>query len=265
MEDATRRIALDIGIMGFINVQFAVKAGVLYVLEVNPRASRTIPFLAKASGVDLVDAVVRVWQGETLEEIGLRGTGRCRTGWAVKEAVFSFERLPESDPLLGPEMKSTGEVIGTGDTFGEAFAKAQAAAGAPLPAQGRVFLSVNRNDRETILPIARALDSLGFAIAATRGTAQFLFQNGIFPEVILKVHEGQPNVLDHMAAGRISFVINTPLGEKSQYGDEYIRITAVQRRVPYTTTTSAAWAAVEGIKYVSRGERVVRALPDLIA
>jgi carbamoyl-phosphate synthase large subunit len=262
MEEATRRIALEIGIRGFLNVQFAAKGGVLYVLEVNPRASRTIPFLSKASGVDLVETVVRVWNGESLRAMGMEDTGVCRTGWAVKEAVFSFQRLPESDPVLGPEMKSTGEVIGTGETFGEAFAKAQASAGSTLPISGRAFVSVNRNDRETILPIARALDSLGFQLAATRGTAQFLFDQGLFPEVILKVHEGRPNVIDHLMSGRIALLINTPLGEKSQYGDEMIRMAAVRRRVPYTTTTSAAWAAVEGIKYLARQERIVRPLPE---
>ena len=263
MEEATRRIALDIGIVGLLNVQFAVKGGVLYVLEVNPRASRTIPFLSKASGVDLIASVVRVWEGESLDSLGLTGAGECKTGWAVKEAVFSFERLPDSDPVLGPEMKSTGEVIGTGETFGEAFAKSQSAAGTQLPTVGRVFISVNRNDRETILPTARALDALGFQIAATRGTAEFLFENGLFPEVILKIHEGRPNVIDHMMSGRISLLINTPLGEKSVHGDEALRIAAVQRRIPYTTTTSAAWAAVEGIKYLSQGQRVVRPLPQL--
>jgi carbamoyl-phosphate synthase large subunit len=261
MEEATRQIALDIGILGFINIQFAVKDGVLYVLEVNPRASRTIPYLSKASGVDLVEAAVRIWQGESLASQGLEGMGSCQTTWAVKEAVFSFERLGAQDPILGPEMKSTGEVIGTGESFGEAFAKAQASAGSPLPREGRVFISVNENDKQTILPIARDLHELGFEIAATRGTAQFLFDHGLFPEVILKIHEGRPNVIDHMRSGRIALLINTPLGRNAQYGDEEIRITAVQRKIPYTTTTSAAWAAVEGIRYLKRGEREVRSLP----
>jgi carbamoyl-phosphate synthase large subunit len=265
MEGATRKIALDIGIRGFINIQFAVKDGTLYVLEVNPRASRTIPYLSKASGVDLVEAAVRIWQGESLVSQGLEGTGTCKTRWAVKEAVFSFGRLVGQDPLLGPEMKSTGEVIGIGDSFGEAFAKAQASAGSPLPREGRVFVSVNDNDKDTILPIARDLDELGFQLAATRGTAQFLFDHGLFPEVILKIHEGGPNVLDHMRSGRISLLINTPLGRYAQYGDEEIRITAVQRKIPYTTTTSAARAAVEGIRYLKQGETEVRSLPKIKA
>jgi carbamoyl-phosphate synthase large subunit len=262
LQEQTRRVALAIGIKGFVNVQYAAKDGVLYVIEVNPRASRTIPFLSKASGVDLVDAAVRLWQGASLESLGLRGTGTCKTGWAVKEAVFSFERLPDSDPMLGPEMKSTGEVIGTGDSFGEAFAKAQASAGSPLPTKGRVFVSVNKNDRATILPTVRALVSMGFELAATRGTAQFLFESGLFPEVILKMHEGRPNVVDHLRSGRIALLINTPLGKASQETDEAIRIAAVRHKVPYTTTTSAAWAAAEGIKYLARGQRAVRPLGD---
>jgi len=260
LQDQTRRIALDIGIRGFVNVQYAARDGVLYVLEVNPRASRTIPFISKASGVDLVDAAVRVWEGASLENLGLRGTGTCRTGWAVKEAVFSFERLPDSDPMLGPEMKSTGEVIGTGDSFGEAFAKAQASAGSPLPTGGRAFVSVNRNDRATVLPTVRALAAMGFDLAATRGTAQFLFEDGLFPEVILKMHEGRPNVVDHLRSGRIVLLINTPLGKASQETDEMIRIAAVRHKVPYTTTTSAAWAAAEGIRYLKQGQRIVRPL-----
>jgi carbamoyl-phosphate synthase large subunit len=260
LQEQTRRIALEAGIKGLINVQYAARDGVLYVLEVNPRASRTIPFISKASGVNLVEAAVRVWEGARLEELGLRGTGSCRAGWAVKEAVFSFERLPDSDPMLGPEMKSTGEVIGTGDSFGEAFAKAQASAGSPLPTAGRVFVSVNRNDRVTILPTVRALAAMGFELAATRGTAQFLFENGLFPEVVLKMHEGRPNVVDHLKSGRIALLINTPLGKASQETDEMIRIAAVRHKVPYTTTTSAAWAATEGIRYLKQGQCVVRPL-----
>ncbi len=263
---ATARIAGEIRVRGFLNIQFAVKAGELYVLEVNPRASRTVPYLSKASGVNLVDAVVRIWLGEDLEAQGLTsngiGQGKCRTGWAVKEAVFSFERFHVIDPLLGPEMKSTGEVIGTGATFGEAYAKAEAAAGTVLPTEGKVFVSVHREDKETILPMVQDLEALGFAICATRGTAQFLFEHGLFPEVVLKIHEGHPNVIDQMRAGKIHLLINTPLGRFSQQGDEMIRIEAVRRRIPYTTTTSAARAAVEGIRHLKSNATVVRALAN---
>ncbi len=266
MAEAAVKIARAIRVRGFLNVQFAVKEGLLYVLEVNPRASRTIPFISKASGVNLVDAAVRVWCGESLEDQGLaangRGIGSCITGWAVKEAVFSFDKFSQLDPLLGPEMKSTGEVIGTGETFGEAFAKAQASVGNTLPVGGRVFVSVHDLDKPTILPVVKQLASMGFAIAATRGTADFLFRNDVFAEVILKVDEGQPNLLDYMRSGRIQLLINTPLGRYSQKGDEELRIEAVRRKVPYTTTTSAAWAAVQGIQYLMGREYRVRPLPS---
>jgi carbamoyl-phosphate synthase large subunit len=266
MKEATRKIALELDVKGFINIQYAVKDGVLYILEVNPRASRTVPFLSKASGVNLVEAAVGIWEGKNLEEQGLTqgglGEGICRTLWAVKEAVFSFGRFPQEDPLLGPEMKSTGEVIGVGETFGEAFAKAQASVGATLPTEGRVFVSVHDQDRVTILPIVRELERLGFAVAATRGTAEFLFKNGIFAEVVLKIHEGRPNLIDHIHQRRIDLIINTPLGRYSQKGDHDLRIEAVRWKIPYTTTTSAAWAAVQGITYLKSGETRVQQVPE---
>jgi carbamoyl-phosphate synthase large subunit len=266
MISATDRIAKEIKVMGLLNIQFAAKEGVLYVLEVNPRASRTVPFLSKASGVNLIGAAVKIWNGEDLLRQGLVGegavgVGSCITGWAVKEAMFSFDRFRDLDPILGPEMKSTGESIGTGQTFGEAYAKAQEAAGTTLPVQGRAFVTVHDDDRETILPIVRDLESLGFHIAATRGTADYLFDNGVFAEVILKIHEGRPNIIDHMKTGRIDLLINTPLGRYSQQEDGYMRIEAVKRKIPYTTTTSAARAAVEGIRYRMKGEVHVAPLP----
>ncbi len=260
MAEATKKIALEIQIKGFLNIQFAVKDGELYVLEVNPRASRTVPYLSKASGVNLVDAAVRIWQGQDLKSQGLTGMGSCKVGWAVKEAVFSFERFKELDPILGPEMKSTGEVIGIGGSFGEAFAKAQAASGTSLPVAGRVFISVHDLDKDSVLPIVKDLSAMGFTITSTRGTSDFFYQNEIFPEVILKVHEGRPNVIDHMRHGRFSLIINTPLGRFSQKGDQAIRIESVKRKIPYTTTISAAKAAVEGIRYLKKEEIEVRAL-----
>ncbi len=272
MTVATERIARSVGVLGFLNIQFAAKDGILYILEVNPRASRTVPFISKASGVNLVEAAVRIWCGEDLRAQGLTGTdgkrpsnvgmGECMVGWAVKEAMFSFDRFRDVDPLLGPEMRSTGEVIGIGDSFGEAYSKAQMATGTPLPSRGRVFVTVHDQDKPTILPIIRDLEAEGFQISATRGTAEFLFRNGVFAEVILKVHEGHPHIIDHMNAGRIQLIINTPLGRYTQRDDDYIRINAVRRRIPYTTTTSAARAAVEGIRYIRKDELRVHALPD---
>ncbi|MDA3811226.1 MAG: carbamoyl-phosphate synthase large subunit [Spirochaetaceae bacterium] len=267
MESAAWNISKELNIQGFINIQFAVKDEVLYIIEVNPRASRTVPFLSKVTGVDLVDAAVQVWDSVDLQEQKLCdssgfGRGECITGWAVKEAVFSFDRFLGQDPILGPEMKSTGEAAGTGSTFGEAFAKAQTAVNSNLPITGRVYVSVNKKDRETILPVVKEFFELGFEIAATRGTADFLFQNNIFAEVILKLHEGHPNVVDHMAAGRIDLLINTPMGQFSQHGDTYIRSEAVRRKIPYTTTTSAAQAALKGIEWMLKDELTVLALPE---
>lgn len=267
METAAWNISRELKIQGFLNIQFAVKDDILYLIEVNPRASRTVPFLSKVTGVDLVDAAVKVWDGISLIEQNLVnetgiGRGKCITGWAVKEAVFSFDRFAGQDPILGPEMKSTGEAAGTGHSFGEAFAKAQIAVNTHLPSKGRVYVSVNKRDRETILPVVKEFVLMGFEIAATRGTADFLFRNGIFAEVILKIHEGHPNVVDHMAEGRIDLLINTPMGQFSQYGDAYIRAEAVRRKIPYTTTTSAAQAAVKGIEWILNGHLTVNPLPS---
>ncbi len=264
LKSATQKIALETKTIGFMNIQFAVKDEFVYVLEVNPRASRTIPFLSKASGVNLVDAAVKIWNGKNLEEQGLTkngfGEGECITGWACKEAVFSFDRFGGLDPVLGPEMKSTGEVIGIGKTFGEAFAKAQSSASNLLPTKGRALVSVHKRDRETILPIVKDLKKLGFKIAATRGTAKFLFDNGIFSETVMKFHEGHPNIVDHMKLGRFQLIINTPMGVFSQKDDDYIRSEAIRHKICYTTTTSAARAAVEGIKYLQEDKVSVQHL-----
>jgi len=267
MSSAAVKIARETGVVGFLNIQFAAKNGELYILEVNPRASRTVPFLSKASGVNLVKAAVRLWEGESLESQGLTkdgyGEGRCLTEWAVKEAVFSFDRFSSVDPILGPEMRSTGEVMGTGSTVGEAFAKSQAAGGTMLPVKGTVFISVNDFDKATILPAAKKLSEMGFALAASTGTARYLFDNGLFPEVVLKVHEGRPNVVDHMRAGKIQLLINTPFGSNSLSGGREMRIEAVRRKIPYTTTTSAAEAAVEAIAELRKGGFSVRPLPHM--
>jgi carbamoyl-phosphate synthase large subunit len=221
-----------------------------------------VPFLSRASGVNLVKAAVRLWQGEDLEVQGLTkdgyGEGRCISEWAVKEAVFSFDRFSSVDPVLGPEMRSTGEVMGTGATVGEAFAKSQAAGGTMLPVKGRVFISVNDFDKATILPVAKKLADLGFSLAATRGTAGYLFERGLFPEVVLKDHEGRPNVVDYMRAGKIQMLINTPFGSNSLSGGREMRIEAVRRKIPYTTTTSAAEAAVDAIAELQKGGFSVR-------
>jgi carbamoyl-phosphate synthase large subunit len=255
MKDAAVAIARKLRLDGFLNIQFAVKDSRLYVLEVNPRASRTVPFLSKNSSVNLIDAAVSLWSGTDLRAQGLVdetgvGEGTCTTGWAVKEAVFSFNRFTDIDPLLGPEMRSTGEVQGSGKSFGEAFAKSQIGAGNTLPTRGKVFISVNKRDRNTIVPIARKLTELGFTITATRGTARDLYDAGIFSEIILKVHEGHPNIIDNIRAKRVDLVINTPMGAMAKKGDDEIRTEAMRMKIPYTTTTSAAEAAVAAIEHL---------------
>lgn len=256
MREAALSIARRLQVRGFMNIQFAVQHGKLYVIEVNPRASRTVPFISKMSKVDLIGAAVRIWEGEDLCAQGLVsapgtiGEGTCAYGWAVKEAVFSFDRFADMDPQLGPEMRSTGEVVGIGTSFGEAFAKSQIAGGNRLPIQGRVCVSVNKRDRKTIAPIVAKLQELGFEIAATRGTARDLFEMGILCETVLKTDEGHPNIMDHMENGRIQLLVNTPVGKRAQRGDESLRSKAMHLGIPYTTTTSAAAAAVEAIKYL---------------
>lgn len=267
MRQAAHSIARKTEIKGFLNIQFAVKDSLLYILEVNPRASRTVPFLSKNSSVNLIEAAVKVWLGQSLLKQGLVGKqgigqGSCSTGWAVKEAVFSFDRFSNIDPVLGPEMRSTGEVQGIGATFGEAYCKSQISAGNRLPKKGRVFISVNKKDRKTIIPIARELESLGFSISATRGTARDLFDAGILCEVVLKVHEGHPNIIDNIRNKRVDLVINTPVGFMAKKGDDEIRTEAMRMKIPYTTTTSAAQAALEAIEYILSSDPHVAKLPE---
>ncbi|WP_293908629.1 carbamoyl-phosphate synthase large subunit [Sphaerochaeta sp. UBA5836] len=266
MQQWAHKLALALDTRGLMNIQFAAKDGLLYLIEVNPRASRTIPFIAKTSGVDLIEAAVRIWEGEDLvaqglvKQQGLVAMGTCKTGWAVKEAVFSFDRFSNVDPALGPEMRSTGESIGLGKTFGEAFAKSQISAGNKLPVAGKVFVSVNKKDRTTILPVVQKLVALGFGIAATKGTAAFLFEQGILCEVMQKVHEGRPNVTDYLKSRQIALVINTPMGYQAHASDDEIRSIAMRLKIPYTTTTSAATAAVQAIEYLQKKQVVVRSL-----
>ena len=268
MREWTLRLAREIPVCGMMNIQFAEKDGKLYIIEVNPRASRTVPFISKSSGVNLIETAIRIWQGEDLEKQGLVkagkeiGEGHCITGWSIKEAVFSFDRFVNVDPQLGPEMRSTGEVVGMGRSFGEAYAKSQDSAGNVLPTAGKVIISVNKKDRKTIVPIAKALQDMGFAIAATRGTARDLFDDGILSEVVLKVHDGHPNIVDMIRSHRVALVINTPMGFHSRRSDDEIRSEAMRNKIPYTTTTSAASAAVEAIRYLQRKEYIVRELPS---
>ncbi len=257
----TRLIAKSLGVIGLINIQFAVKNDEVFVLEVNPRASRTVPFVSKANGVHLARVATAVIMGKSLAELGINKDFEA-SSISVKESVLPFNRFQGVDPLLGPEMRSTGEVMGTGASFGEAFYKAELGADTPLPSEGSVFISVNDYDKPTILPVAKKLKSLGLNLTATRGTAAYLWDNGVWADVIQKVSEGHPNILDFIKNSRIVLFINTPLGEESQMDDYKMRVAALTHGIPYTTTTSAALAAVEGIEAKLQGHIFIRHLQE---
>ncbi len=264
IRDWTRRIAKALGVVGLMNIQFAIKDDVVYVLEVNPRASRTVPFLSKATGVPLAKAAARVMLGRTLADLGLT-TDLGVTGVFVKTPVFPFIRFQGVDILLGPEMKSTGEAMGCGSTFGVAFFKAQSAVGQELPDGGTAFISVNDHDKPAVLQMAKDLVALGFALSATRGTAAFLAAHGLPADVIYKVNEGRPNIADAVVNGRISLVINTPLGRASFFDDRALRRAAMMHGVPCITTLTGASAAVSAIRAMRTEVSEVRALQDYYA
>jgi carbamoyl-phosphate synthase large subunit len=261
MRQHTRAFAQRLGVVGLLNVQYAIKGGVVYVLEVNPRASRTVPFVSKTTSVPLASLAAAVMVGRTLDELGLHDDV-LQPYVAVKEAVFPFSKLPGVDLILGPEMRSTGEVMGIADSFGIAFAKAQISADGALPLEGSVFVTVNDHDKNTVVPIARRLHALGFRILATEGTARHLRQRGIPAERVLKVYEGRPNATDLIVSGQVHLLINTPLGKLTQQDDYVIRLAALQHRVPYTTTMSAASAAVDAIIALRSRAGEVRSLQE---
>jgi carbamoyl-phosphate synthase large subunit len=261
MRRYTKAFAAALGVVGLINVQYAIKDGVVYVLEVNPRASRTIPFVSKATGVPLAKLAAAVMVGHTLGELGLPEEIPL-LGVAVKEAVFPFTKLPNVDSVLGPEMRSTGEAMGFADSFGMAFAKAQIAADGSLPLEGSVFVTVNDSDKPTVLPIVRRFHELGFRILATEGTERYLRARGIPAERVAKVHEGRPNAIDLLVSGEIQLLINTPLGKFTQQDDYAIRRAALVHRVPYTTTMSAASAACDAIIALRSRRGSVRSLQE---
>ncbi len=243
---ATKAMAAELHVIGLMNVQYAVKADELYVLEVNPRASRTIPFVSKATGIPLAKLATKVMIGRRLSELGLREEPVV-SHVAVKESVFPFRKFPGVDTLLGPEMKSTGEVMGIDKTYGMAFAKSQFAAGQNLPPTGTVFLSIRDRDKPAMLPIAQMLEELGFQILATRGTSSYLTSNGIANKRVFKVSEGRPNVVDLMKNGKIHLVINTPSGRKTLSDSYWLRRTALEYEIPYFTTIAGAKAATKAI------------------
>ncbi len=258
----TKAMALELGVIGLMNVQFAVKANDIFILEVNPRASRTVPFVSKAIGVPLAKMAARVMTGRTLDE--LEFTKEVEIGYtAVKEAVFPFAKFPGVDTILGPEMKSTGEVMGVDAGFGKAFAKAQSGAGSHLPNTGRVFVSVKDQDKNPLLiSIAKELSEIGFKLEATKGTAGFLSGHGIPVETVNKVKEGRPHIVDHLKNGDIDMVINTVFGSESQRDSLSIRRTTLTQNVPYFTTLAGARAAVMAISSNIKSECSVKTIQE---
>ena len=261
IRDYTRRIARALQVVGLMNAQFAIKGDSVYVLEVNPRASRTVPYLSKATGVPLAKTAVRLMVGQTLADLGLTEDLDV-VGVFVKTPVFPFMRFPGVDTILGPEMKSTGEVMGGAGTFGAAFAKAQMAASQRVPDHGTAFVSVNDHDKATVLPIARDLADLGFKLVATSGTAAYLRAHGVDVEVVYKVNEGRPHVGDHMLNRRIDLVINTPLGRESFFDDRTVRRIAMLLGIPSITTMTGAAAAVSAIRALRSEKLDVYALQE---
>jgi carbamoyl-phosphate synthase large subunit len=261
MRDHTVAFAKALGVVGLINVQYAIQHGIVYVLEVNPRASRTVPFVSKTIGVPLASHAARVMLGETLAEIGF--TQEVIAPYiAVKEAVFPFAKFREFDPILGPEMRSTGEVMGVSHSFGTAFAKAQLAAGNGLPLAGTVFITVNDRDKPTAAAIARRFHAMGFKIVATRGTADYLGENGVPCSIVHKVSVARPNGIDLIKNDEVQLLINTPLGKRAQKDDYSLRQAAIAHRIAYTTTLSAASAACDAIQSIKSRAATVRSIQE---
>ncbi len=244
IEKYTRQIASQLNVIGLMNVQYAICNGLVYVLEANPRASRTVPLVSKVCAIPMARLATELMLGKKLKNLNLKR--RFVPHFGVKESVFPFNMFPEVDPLLGPEMKSTGEVLGIADSFGLAYWKAEEAV-SPLPSSGTVLITVSERERPAVGEVAKEFAKLGFKIRATVGTHAFLMSQGIRSELILKEHEGRPNITDAIKNGHIQLVINTPSGRLSEYDDSYIRKTAIKHRVPYITTLAAAMAAAKGI------------------
>jgi carbamoyl-phosphate synthase large subunit len=270
IREHTRKLALALNVIGLVNIQFAIQRGKVFVIEVNPRASRTVPYVSKATGVPLAKIASRLMVGRTLKELlpeYVASGEDLNTGthYYVKSPVFPWGKFPGVDTVLGPEMKSTGEVMGVADSFGEAFAKAQIAAGQVLPVKGTIFLSVNDHDKEGVVDLARTFVEMGFHLVATHGTADALEAAGLPPERVYKVKEGRPNVVDLIKGDRIQLIINTPRGQETFFDEKAIRRAAVLARIPTITTLAAAQAAAEGIAALQRGTLSVFALQELHA
>ena len=261
IKESTKLLAKELQVVGLMNIQFAVKNELLYVLEVNPRASRTVPFVSKATGIAWAKIAAKVMAGKKLSALGIEAEYEMNHV-AVKESVFPFNRFPGVDPVLGPEMKSTGEVMGIDTDFGRAYIKSQIAAGQILPVKGKVFISVRSKDKRSIIFIAKKLVDLGFSLFATSGTAKVLAKNGLAVERVFKITEGRPNIADMIKNGEIALIVNTPSGREAHTDQLSLRSLAVIYSVPYITTISGAAAAVNGIEVLQKGELEVKPLQD---
>jgi carbamoyl-phosphate synthase large subunit len=257
----TRALAKELGVIGLMNVQFAVKKKEIYILEVNPRASRTIPFVSKATGVPLAKVAAKVMTGKTLKELGLTKEKEI-SHVAVKEAVFPFDKFPGVDTILGPEMKSTGEVMGIDEDFGRAYAKAQIASNNRIPLSGKIVISIRDQDKPGICSVVERLFAAGFSVIATRGTAAFLSEKGLPVEVINKVAEGRPHIVDLIKNKEITFVINTVSGAQAQKDSFSIRRSALQYGVPYTTTVAGARAVVNAIESMKKKQISIKSIQE---
>ncbi len=264
INEYTMKIAKELGVNGLMNMQYAICDDVVYVLEANPRASRTVPLVSKVCSISMAKVATQIIMSEFTgnTDIVSKLERRNIPYYGVKEAVFPFNMLPEVDPVLGPEMRSTGEVLGLAKSVGVAFCKAQEATQSTLPTSGRVFISVNDSDKEYVVDIAKDFDELGFEIIATAGTHALLEKNGVNSKLIKKLHEGRPNVSDELTNGRIDFVINTPCGKQSTEDDSYIRKTVVKKKIPYMTTIAAAKATSTGLKELLTGSDEVKSLQE---
>jgi carbamoyl-phosphate synthase large subunit len=260
LREQTRKLAKGLNVVGLMNIQFAIQNGIIYILEVNPRASRTVPFVSKATSIPLAKVAARVMAGRKLAELGVTQE-RVPPFFSVKEAVFPFTKFPEADPILGPEMKSTGEVMGTGRTFGEAYAKAQSASGVVLPRKGVALISVRDRDKQGAITLGRRLIGYGFELIGTEGTAQVLADAGVACRRVNKVREGRPHIVDMIKNDEIDLIVNTTEGKLAIRESNSIRREAVHRRVTYYTTLAAALATCDALDHLDDVE--VNRLQDL--
>jgi carbamoyl-phosphate synthase large subunit len=256
----TKKIAIELKVIGLMNMQYAIYDDTVYVLEANPRASRTVPLVSKVCNISMARIATQILLGQKLSDFNLKN--KTLRHFGVKEAVFPFNMFPDIDPLLGPEMRSTGEVLGLADTYGLAFFKSQEATQTSLPIQGKVLITIADRDKDRIIETAKNFIDMNFIILASEGTRNFLEKNGVKAQHIRKVYEGRPNIVDAIKNGEINLVINTPAGKQSEYDDSYIRKNAIKYKIPYITTTSAALAATKGIKDRLAGEYKVKSLQE---